>query len=163
MLHKIRFQEDLSIQEDCLFTLNYLAYANTLSTLPYASYHYRNHNESLANKRNSYHTLKRKSELIYSEMKRLFGGNSNFPEIIYINSVLRSFVRMYEKPIKLSFQNRVYEYKCFTNFVRQTDFSDVKFKHKLKFLCLKHLPSILFEPLIYSIFNIRRVLKKIRK
>lgn len=62
----IRFNEEISIQEDHIFTLEYLKYVTCLAVYSYAPYHYRVIDGSLMNKKYPYKLCKLKSELLFN-------------------------------------------------------------------------------------------------
>ena len=63
--NRIRFQEDISIQEDHIFTLEYCMSISSLLCLSTAYYHYRILDNSLIRRYKPYDLLLRKTELLY--------------------------------------------------------------------------------------------------
>ena len=60
----VRFDETVSLQEDHLFTLDYIRYVKNLMVVPYYPYHYRIVNDSLMNKQRTYEDLKKTRDLL---------------------------------------------------------------------------------------------------
>lgn len=62
---QIRFNEEISIQEDHIFTLEYLKYSTCIGIYPYTPYHYRIVQGSLTDKIHPYLMYKKKTLLLF--------------------------------------------------------------------------------------------------
>ena len=89
---KIRFDETISLQEDHLFTLEYVRFVKSLMVLPYYPYHYRVLDGSLMNRRRNYAEWKKVIELLLQERLSLANMIESSISISYRKYVYESFI-----------------------------------------------------------------------
>ena len=130
---KIRFDETISLQEDHLFTLEYVRFVKSLIVLPYYPYHYSVLDGSLMNRRRNYVEWKKVIELLLQ--KRLLLAN------------------MIESSISISYRKYVYESFILASFHSLSVLYDNKNTYEVRITELNLLKQNL-NKCIYG-FNIR--------
>lgn len=81
--HHIKFNEEISIQEDHIFTLAYLKYVTCLAIYSYFPYHYRITADSLTNRSYPYYLCKIRSLLIFKGRMRLVDRSDGVGDVSF--------------------------------------------------------------------------------
>ena len=81
--HHIKFNEEISIQEDHIFTLAYLKYVTCLAIYSYFPYHYRITADSLTNRSYPYYLCKIRSLLIFEGRMRLVDRSDGVGDVSF--------------------------------------------------------------------------------
>lgn len=118
--YHIRFNEEISIQEDHIFTLEYLKYVTCLTVCAYAPYHYRMVQDSLTNKRYSYFFQKKKLLLLFQRRMELINKRGNVD--IYRQYVVREFLLTllyYYRLLNSEIENQLEELKDIRSLFRK--------------------------------------------
>ena len=81
--HHIKFNEEIPIQEDHIFTLAYLKYVTCLAIYSYFPYHYRITADSLTNRSYPYYLCKIRSLLIFEGRMRLVDRSDGVGDVSF--------------------------------------------------------------------------------
>lgn len=164
--NNIRFDLDLSINEDHIFTLEYCLYVQKVRVLPSATYHYRDTPFSLISRNYSYEVLMRRTERIY-ELRKRVSHKFNIDEIYgewatrtYRRQVLHNLGSLYCGIEEYSYNSRI-SILCNSRVAVDGILPEEKFD-KIVIYILKHVENDRLADILLVIgYNIRKIHKKL--
>ena len=157
--HQIRFDETIVLQEDHLFTLEYVRYVKNLMVLPYYPYHYRVLDDSLMNRRRDYTERKRIITLLLQNRLFLTAMLESPFSILYRKYAYEMFILDLFYSLSLLYENkstyaeRMNEMKSFREQLKA-----YKGGNNIKIVCLQILSNIsgvILEYFCYIWFKLR--------
>lgn len=162
----LRFDETISLQEDHLFTLNYIRYANNLQILAYYPYHYRILSNSLMKRKYSYLKNKEIALLLLHARLSIIGSNISLVAISYLEYTYQSFL------MSLSY-NLTILYSSYLNFRDRKDeilfykkvfhlYFNVNYGKRIFLLYLLSLfPAFAFDKILDILLSTRKISRQV--
>ena len=159
---KIRFDESISLQEDHLFTLNYVRYITDLMVKPYYPYHYRILENSLMSRRRNYVERQKVNELLLQYRLCLVDRLENSIALEYEIHAFECFAidSFYNLASLFGSRDNLIQRKQETKSLNEF-LKCYNCGNKLKIICLRFLTSLpysLFDCFCYFWFKNRSIL-----